>query len=222
MWQSRYASFVRLFRGREDVIAERRNGEYVPVPGAGLTFERFCDHVQMRKTFAVYNRDDAGTVHFGLFDLDILPRNQGWEKLLLSMGSKKAEVFRVMETLTEMGLERRNLLLEFPTVGYHLFIFFEQPVPMQQLKTLMRFVLTRSGLERTPFYPRRTDAPWGDPIQLPLRINKNTAHRSNFIRNLETFDPEHYSSEPDFSVLEDVAPIHSEWFRTALEKHGLS
>src|SRR5512142_3061591 len=118
LWRRRYRSFMRLYKGREDVIAERRAGEYVPVPGAGLTFERFHEHAQMKTAFAIYNRDDAGRVSFGLFDVDVLPRDQGWEKLLLRMDEKKRETLLLVRTLMEMGLERQNLLVEFPTVGF--------------------------------------------------------------------------------------------------------
>lgn len=51
VWHRRYEMFAGLYKGREDVIAERRNGEYVAVEGQGLTFERFLDHVRMKKTY---------------------------------------------------------------------------------------------------------------------------------------------------------------------------
>lgn len=220
LWRKRYLTFVRLYKGREDVIAERRDGQYVPVMGTGLTLEKFLDHIQMKKAFALYNKDDAGRVNFGLFDVDILPRDQGWEQLLPAMGEKKRETARIMQTLMEMGLDRRNLLIEFPTVGFHLLLFFDQPVPANALKTVMRFVLRKSGLEHVPFYPRQVeDAPWGDRVQLPLRINLNTSRRSNFVRDLESFDPEHYAAEPDFSALEQVIPIHSGWVREMMSRY---
>jgi hypothetical protein len=88
-WRRHYEAFTRLYRGRDDVIAERQSGEYVPVPGAGLSFERFVEHVRMERTYAVYNRDDSGGVSFGLFDVDVLPRDQGWEKILPALEPKK-------------------------------------------------------------------------------------------------------------------------------------
>ena len=136
------------------------------------------------------------------------------------MDEKKRETARIMQTLMEMGLDRRNLLIEFPTVGFHLLLFFDQPVPANALKTVMRFVLRKSGLEQVPFYPRQVeDAPWGDRVQLPLRINLNTTRRSNFVQDLESFDPEHYAAEPDFSALEQVIPIHSGWVREMTSRY---
>ncbi len=221
-WRARYDLFVSLYRGREDVIAEHRNGEYEPVEGTGLTFERFLEHVRKEKTYAVYNKDDAGMVRFGLFDVDIFPRNEGWEKLLPFMDEKKQETSRIMQTLLEMGLERRNLLIEFPTVGFHLFLFFDGPVPARDLKALMGFVLKRAGLEKIPFYPRKVEGSrWGDRIQLPLRINRNTSRRSNFIRDLDSFDPERYDENPDFSVLQGVVPIGAPWVSRTMNAYAI-
>ncbi len=216
-WRARYESFARLYKGRNDVIAERRGAGYVPVHSAGLTFERFMEHIRMEKTFAIYNKDDAGNVSFGLFDVDVLPRDQGWDKLLLSMDEKKRETACIMQTLVDLGLERRNMLIEFPTVGYHLLIFFDQPVSAKALKTVMRFVLRRSGLEQIPFYPKQVNEPWGDRVQLPLRVNLNTNRQSNFVRDLESFDPQHYSTEPDFSLLDEIRLIDSAWMQQVIE-----
>ncbi|MFC1958586.1 hypothetical protein ACFLV6_01535 [Chloroflexota bacterium] len=223
LWRHRYEAFVRLYKGRNDVIAEWRDTKYFTVQGAGLTFERFFDHVQLKKRYAIYNKDDVGSVCFGLFDVDVLPRNQGWEKLLPSMDEKKRETALIMQTLFDMGLDRRNILVEFPTVGFHLFIFFHKPVPAKALKTLMRFVLKRSGLEQIPFYPRKVEeTPWGDRVQLPLRVNVNTSRRSNFVRDLESFDPENYNDEPGFALLEEISLIGPEWLRSVMDKYDLN
>src|SRR4030042_490273 len=91
-------------------------------------------------------------------------------------------------------------------------MFFRNPVGAKQVKMLMEKVLKRSHLTHIPFYPKKIEeSPWGDRIQLPLRINRNTSRRSNFIRDLETFDPEHYDPNPDFSVLDGIELIDREW-----------
>ena len=212
-WQKRYEAFVRLYRGRDDVIAERQSdGGYLPVEGAGLTFERFLDHVGQRKTYAIYNMDDSKRVSFGLFDVDVPGRKQGWETVRAGIEKKREESLRIMKTLLDMGLKRENLLLEFPTVGFHVLVFFKDPVPAVNVKNMMERVLKTNSLSHIPFYPRKIeDSPYGDRIQLPLRINMNTSMRSNFIRDLEQFDPEHYREAPDFSILEEVIPVSAEW-----------
>jgi hypothetical protein len=212
-WHRRYDTFVRLYRGRDDVIAEQqKDGSYLPVEGAGLTLERFLAHVGQKKTFAIYNMDDLKRVSFGLFDVDVPERKQGWSAILSGIEAKREETLRIMKTLLDMGLKRDNLLLEFPTVGFHILIFFKDPVAAKNVKHVMQKVLEKSGLTHIPFYPRKIeDRPYGDRVQLPLRINRNTSRRSNFIRDLEGFDPESYSDNPNFSVLEEIDPIDAEW-----------
>lgn len=213
LWQNWYKSFIRLYKGRDDVIAEQReDGEYIPIEGEGLTFERFLEHIHLRKTYAIYNKDDLKRVYFGLFDVDVFPRNQEWKYLLSGIEEKRKETLQIMKTLMEMGLKRQQILLEFPTVGFHLLIFFKNPVEAKRVTVLMEKILKRSHLTHIPFYPKDiAESPWGDRVQLPLRINRNTSKRSNFIRDLETFDPEHYDPNPDFSVLEEVGSVPAEW-----------
>ncbi len=137
--------------------------------------------------------------------------------MLAGIEEKREETFRIMNLLMEMGLKRENILLEFPTVGFHLFIFFKNPVSASDVKRLMMKVLEKLHLTRIPFYPRKIEeSPYGDRVQLPLRVNRNTSRRSNFIRDLKTFDPEHYGADPDFSVLEEVEPIDGAWLKQYL------
>lgn len=212
LWRQRYETFRSLYKGREDVIAELQDGKYVSVPGAGLTFARFMDHVQLKKTYAIYNLDPQQRVSLGLFDVDVFPRDGGWAKILPALEEKRRETALIIKTLQEMGLKQHNILIEFPTVGFHLFLFFQNPVPAPALKTLMGNVLKRCNLTHIPFYPRKIeDSPYGDRMQLPLRINLNTSKRSNFVRDFNSFDPEHYDDRPDFSVLDDVVPIDPQW-----------
>ena len=69
--------------------------------------------------------------------------------------------------------------------------------------------------------PKKVKDDWGDRVQLPLRINLNTSRRSNFIRDLASFDPENYADEPDWAVLDQVVPIDSEWVQRMIERFGL-
>ncbi len=210
-----YRSFTRLYRGRDDVVARLCDGRYVDVEGQGLTLDRFRAHVEGRETYAIYNRDDGGRVRFGLFDLDILPRDQGWENLVRALPAKKEQAQRLVRALLATGLSADNLLIEFPTVGYHVLVFFAAPVSASDLKAVMAAILGRCNLTEVPFYPRKVGEPWGDRIQLPLRVNLNTGRRSNFVADLSAFDPLHYPEAPDFSLLDRVALVDPSWVRDA-------
>ncbi len=166
-----YQTLVRLYGGRDDIIAEQqKDGFYLDAMSEGLTFERFVEHVQLKKTYAIYNMDDSKRVKFGLFDLDVVDRNQGWGAIRPGIEEKRKESFRILDALLETGLKRKNILLEFPTVGFHIVIFFKEPVPAKGLKSWMGRLLDAIGLRPIPFYPRKTeDSVYGDRIQLPFQ-----------------------------------------------------
>lgn len=45
---------MRALQGRDDIIAEQKGEEvFTPVMGKDTTFERFMDHVHLRKTYAI-------------------------------------------------------------------------------------------------------------------------------------------------------------------------
>lgn len=214
-----YREFIKIYRGREDCAAVKKEGAYTQIPG-GLTFERFREHVNLINTYAVYQMDPSGKVAFCLYDLDVLPRKQEWRILKDKIALEKEKALRLIDTLASAGIQREHILMEFPTVGYHLILYFTRPIPACTVKRFMETTLRQSGLAETPFYPRSVEAgTLGDRIQLPFRTNTNTGRRSNLIRDLESFDPEHYDPQPDFSILEGVKPVDADLIE-AFEKRS--
>ncbi len=204
-----YKLFSRFYRGREDCVAIWKDGAYSQIPG-GFTYERFRQHVELVNTYALYQMDDSGNVLFCLFDLDVFPRNQPWKVLVKKISLEKEKTQCAIKTLLTLGIKRENILIEFPTVGYHLLIFFSKPTPAVVVKKFMQMTLAKSGLSETPFYPRKVEkGTCGDRIQLPFRINNNTNRRSNLVRDIESFDPENYDQTPDFIPLEQLKLVDS-------------
>lgn len=208
--ETAYRNFIRIYRGRDDCAAVKKEGAYVKIPD-GLTFERFREHVSLINTYAIYQMDPAGTVSFCLYDLDVLPRKQEKSVLAGKIALEKEKALRLIGTLERLGIRRENILMEFPTVGYHLILYFTGPIPAATVKRFMQSTLTQSGLNQTPFYPRSVEkGTTGDRIQIPFRINTNTGRRSNLISDLISFDPEKYNPDPDYSPLEKVRPVDSD------------
>lgn len=205
-----YRNFTKIYHGREDCAAVKKEGAYSQVPGS-LTFERFREHVNLINTYAIYQMDPSGNVSFCLYDLDVLPRKQEWRILKDKIVLEREKTLRVISTLASVGIQRENILMEFPTVGYHLILYFTRPIPAVKVKRFMESTLKQSGLAETPFYPRSVEAgTTGDRIQLPFRMNTNTGRRANLISDLVSFDPENYDPEPDFSPLEGVKPVDAD------------
>jgi len=212
--ENAYPLFTKIYRGRSDCAAVKKAGTYTQIPG-GLTFERFREHVSLINTYSIYQMDPSNNVSFCLYDLDVLPRKQEWNALKDKIVLEKEKALRVIATLAAAGIQRENILLEFPTVGYHLILYFTRPIPAVQVKRFMQLTLNRSGLSETPYYPRSVEAgTTGDRIQLPFRINTNSGRRSNLISDLDSFDPENYDPEPDFSPLEKVKPVDADLIET--------
>lgn len=130
---SDYALFSKLYRGRDDRVGLWREDAYYPLAG-GFTFERFCEHLDLREKYALYAADDLGRVWFGLFDFDVLPRDQGWESLLPRLAGEKEKVLRLMGHLRAIGVPDEAMVVEFPTVGYHLLLSFAEPLLSRSVK----------------------------------------------------------------------------------------
>jgi hypothetical protein len=209
-----YRLFIKIYRGREDCAAVKKEGAYLQIPG-GLTFERFREHVNLINTYAIYQMDPSGNVSFCLYDLDVLPRKQEWRVLKDKIALEKEKTLRVISTLASVGIQRENILMEFPTVGYHLILYFTRPIPAVKVKRFMESTLKQSGLAETPFYPRTVEAgTTGDRIQLPFRMNTNTGRRSNLFSDIVAFNPEDYGPAPDFSPLANVRPVDADLIET--------
>ena len=217
-WRQRYELFVARYRGRQDAIGlQGPDRSFHPVSG-GLSYRRFRQHIRGNSTYAIYNRDDAGGVSFILFDLDVLPRlPRPWEQWLEALSIKKKQAQALIRTLETMGISPNQVMVEFPTVGFHVLMFMAEPLPAPKAKLFAQLARDRAGLRfETPFYPNETGGR-GDLVPLPLRRNLITGRRSNFVRDLSTFDPSNYSEEPDFVPLEMVNPVPSKTIQSSID-----
>lgn len=218
-WEDYYDLFVKRYRGRSDVVAvQQKDGTFAQLPG-GLTLDRFLEHMDMINTYGIYQVDDEACVHFILFDMDVFPRRKrSGPELLAELTKKKGQVLMLLDTLKDLDIHEDQVLVEFPTVGYHIVLFFDGPVPAQEAKAFARLALARAGQKYVaPFYPITTIR-YGDMVRLPLRVSNLTGKRSVFVHNLTTFDPTDYDPTPDFTPLERVRPISLAQFRGALDR----
>lgn len=217
-WRQCYELFVARYRGRQDVIGfQGTDRSFHPMKGR-LNYQRFRQHLKGICSYAIYNREDIGCVNFVLFDLDVLPRSpRPWEQWLEALATKKQQAQALMSTLETMGISPNQVMVEFPTVGFHVLLFMAKPLPAPNVKLFAHLARERAGLRfETPFYPHEIMGR-GDLVPLPLRHNLITGRRSNFVRDLSTFDPANYSEEPDFAPLEMVKPVSSETIQSSID-----
>lgn len=198
------------------VAQQQRDGSFKTLPG-GFTYERFLEQVAQTNIYGAYNLDAEGNVGFIMYDMDVFPRlKETWEQLVPKLRAKREQVRALVSALGQLGVLGDQVLVEFPTVGFHVVLPFAEPIPVREAKAFGRLVRDRAGLRHeTPFYPHEVSG-YGDMVRLPLRLNDLTGRRSNFVRDVLTFEPATYDETPDFTPLERLRPIDPKVVQSAL------
>lgn len=195
--------FARLYRCRDDIIGrQQRSGEFVDCPGP-LTPQRIEAHLNGGDAYAVYNLLDGKRVTFALFDLDGDDKSAPWPAMWQKLDKEKSQALKLRSLLLRLGLAPENILVEFPTVGYHLTFFFYRPWLAEEIKLLVGKLLREAGLRPRPFYPHQVNQERGDLIRLPLRRNRHTGRQSIFVEDLAAFDPARYEPDPNLHLLNE-------------------
>lgn len=215
-----YQMFIRCYQGRSDVVAQRQaDGSFKAVPDS-FTYQRFLEQLEGRNVYCLYNLNADGTVGFILFDADLFPRpgpGARWDELIPKLRAKKEQVINLIQALEKLGIKREQILVEFPSVGFHVVLAFEKPLPVRKVKAFARLAREQAGLSyELPFYPHELCG-YGDRVLLPLRRNENTGRRSNFVQNIFSFDPAAYDETPDFLPLAQLQLIGPDVIEKAVE-----
>lgn len=208
--QENYRLFMRCYQGRSDVVARRQaDGTFETISG-GFTYQRFLEQMEGRNVYCLYNLSADGTVGFVLFDADLFPRpgpGARWDELIPRLRAKKEQAIKLIQALEKMGIRKKQILVEFPSVGFHVVLALEKALPVRKVKAFARLAREQAGLTyELPFYPHELCG-YGDRVLLPLRRNENTGRRSNFVRDIFSFDPAAYDETPDFLPLTELQLI---------------
>ncbi|MCL5961907.1 MAG: hypothetical protein M1358_21785 [Chloroflexi bacterium] len=186
---------TRLFKGGE----EREDAEEL----AELTEDAWLDHLHAGPHLGAFVQRADGRATYSMFDIDIAPRNAPRVEMLRQMEDLKPLALRVRDVLEAKGLSRQQVLAEFSGTGYHLWTFYEEPVPAALIQRLTLRILARVGVD-VPFKPRYPFERDKDKVWLPLRVNRNQGVRSTLIGDLEDFDPVRCAIEVHDELLASV------------------
>lgn len=99
-----------------------------------ITESLLAKHFRGEITLATHDRDDSGLCKWGVIDLDILDK----------------EMLRILIKIciNHLGMEKNNILPVFTgNRGYHLFVFFEEPVRHSLASKLLGLIKTKAGEE---------------------------------------------------------------------------
>ena len=172
-----------------------------------LTEDIVLQHLQGSKTVSVFPIAEDDTVKWLCFDVDISPQT----KRAIKQGEmthedaiRKAQqtVRTLVRFLYRVGIPFR---VEFSgNKGYHVWIFFDSPVPTHKAYDLGQSVLVRVevdpalAVEVFPKHRSINDAAVGNALKMPLGLHQKTQVRCFFVKN--TFEP--YKDQ--WKILTDV------------------
>jgi hypothetical protein len=155
--------FEAIFRGRRD-IRGALHGECVK---QSVTIKDYVKHLTGKESLGVYPLLQDGTCHWCAADVDV-------EDL------KKA--VQLVEALAALGVGRGVWIERSKSKGYHVFIFFDAPVPAVTARTVMKTALRAAGLPvTTEIFPKQSalsdETRFGNYLNLPYHAAGKTDRR---------------------------------------------
>lgn len=189
------ARYMDLFVGREDIYAfdqmidNKRKNEEILQP---LTPDIIKQHLGGKKTINTYIQRGNGTVKYLVLDLDVskgvLLQCQGEEEKKEYMKLCLEIAGGILKELKHLGL---NGYLEYSGCrGYHIWIFFEEWIPVRYANFLSDIIEEKAGklwknngiqVEYFPNKARLRNGKKGQHLKLPWGIHPRTGKRSVFL-----------------------------------------
>ncbi len=148
--------------GRQDDYAiQQRDGRYLRT-FRPLSPEVLAAHLAGKITIGTYVRDERGDCHFAVFDAD----QENGLALLVNLQE-------------ELAREHAPSYLEASRRGGHLWLFFREPAPANQVRTWLWPYAHARGLE---LYPKQGQGEGvGSLIRVPLGIHRRSGQRYPFV-----------------------------------------
>lgn len=179
--------YLDYFKGREDYIACQGNTHYYPIKSA-LNEDLLLKHIDGIQTLGVYVLTKVSKCNFICIDIDI-PKSKlsevDFKDPKIKFESLKIHLFKVINDLTTgLSFSVNNLLLEDTGGrGYHVWIFFEEPIDGSIITQVNEILKVKYDFE-FEFFPKQSslneERKYGNLIKLPLGLHKKYQQRSNF------------------------------------------
>lgn len=174
--------YVDVFKTRDDCFAiQRRNGSYAPLD---IQFEakHVKEHLEGEYTYGQYlvNPEDD-TVQFACIDNDIEDDSDA------PLTNALVAARRERDHAISLGLDEKQVWLEFSgRRGYHMWVFFDDPVPAAHAKALMDEIDGQVEIDggHTEVFPKQIALQpdgYGNLVKTPLGIHQKTGNRMVFI-----------------------------------------
>jgi len=185
--------FLNLFQGREGVFARQwTSGQgYSPIrPERSISENDILLHIQGTETYGIYLIRRDNTVRLICFDID-LPKNFAEveeDSLVTDKGNLLPQIKNIcaaaVDSFRHCSFNGRGILIEDTGGrGYHVWFFFESPIPAANARKFAYSILRKANVQCEVF-PKQdevVEGQYGNLIKLPLGLHKKYKQYSNFI-----------------------------------------
>lgn len=203
-----YNLYTGLFKGLEGLFKKRNGGVLEEVE---LTPQRLEEQVAGSQSYGIYLRRKDGRVGLAMFDIDVINGKLPHPELYQKISRLHPIVEGLLKAAQQLGLQKEHTLLEFCGVGYHLWFFFEEPIPATEAARFLGALQQKAGVRPLAYKPQPGELPegsLGESAWLPLRFNDTSKLNSVFLNKWSpSDDPAKVSNVADFSPLKRVRRI---------------
>jgi len=159
------AILERQFIRRWDLFSKQQDDGRFLCIHERLQHDHLLEHLLGEITLGTYVLDENSLAHFLVFDADNMP---DWRRL-----KALARVLRLFNTHTYLEKSRR---------GGHLWLFFEEPLPGDEIRRFGQGLMFHFGLGSIELFPKQ-DCLGGGPgslIRLPFGVHRKSGRRYGF------------------------------------------
>ncbi len=192
-----------IFVHRKDVFAKQQPGGYYYPERRPITLEDIENHMSGKETYGLYCLNHDNTIKWACIDIDIKKkckkcRDKGvyidekdWKWVCPKCGFKEeeAELRRVKAEANIIF----DLFEDFPRIlefsgrrGYHIWIFFKNPVQASFGQKLVKSRLNRVGLGYHEVFPKQTELnegrKYGNLVKIPQGFHKHSGQKSRILK----------------------------------------
>jgi hypothetical protein len=206
-------SLKRYFVGRTDTYAiQQSDGSYIRVDRP-LTDDVLKSHLEGETTVGIYQIEpEKNTLKWLCFDID---------------DKEIANVERLKDSIVKSGFctEQSTLVEDTGGRGYHLWVFFDPPIPALVAYYVGRKFEQQSKVKCEVFPKQKVVEAFGNLVKLPLGVHRKIGQRSKFV-GVSSLDEIARISVPEEEVAKAVQEAQrreSGWMeRTASRGRGYS
>jgi len=166
--------FKDYFKGRSDVFAEQTSkGSYFPIR-RNMTAADICAHLNGKKSYGIY---------------PINPKNNCCWLTVIDIDDKNISfVQKIKNAAYKIGLDEQQIICEISgNKGYHIWIFYAEPIDAIKARSLGKIIVSLSEIERDievfPKQNRIDEKGFGSLVKLPLGIHKVSGKKSYFLNH---------------------------------------